>query len=158
MEHADTHRVETLRCPSCGGPLRYGYIMGKQSRLRWADTPEGFTVFKGTPLTSLPRGFWTSKAAWARAPHVEAGRCEQCGVGVFSYDLNPTPLRSPRRALVLLMLFAGCLTVSMVALMLSLFSMGPGDNSVLGGGVMMFSGLMMVLAGVSFIRFFVETV
>jgi ssDNA-binding Zn-finger/Zn-ribbon topoisomerase 1 len=69
---------DEYRCPSCGGPMKHGYIAGHWFRFRWVEKAKTKTIFAGRPLRRKI-DFWNS-------PTVEAARCEKCKTGIFIYD------------------------------------------------------------------------
>ncbi|MGR9071994.1 MAG: PF20097 family protein [Gammaproteobacteria bacterium] len=53
-------------CPVCKNSLQTGYVLGKQSRIHWSDSPKGMTIFHGVPLMRMDRAFWRRKNWWLR--------------------------------------------------------------------------------------------
>jgi hypothetical protein len=76
--------VEEIRdaertCPRCGGATARGFINAGKGPMRWVlDPKEHKTIFGGDHLV---------KQHWVWGRHVvPAARCEQCKVGVVTYD------------------------------------------------------------------------
>jgi hypothetical protein len=97
-------------CPQCGAKLEPGYLLGKQSRIRWSGSANGITVFHGTPLMRIRKGQWRNWRSWINAPNIPARRCPACHLVVFAYD-NDAPERPAREAsaaLILAIVLFGC--------------------------------------------------
>jgi F0F1-type ATP synthase assembly protein I len=73
-------------CPSCGGILEHGYLIGKNHQIRWSGSAQGMTVFHGVPLMRLEEGFWRKWQSWSYAPSIAAARCPACRLAMFSYN------------------------------------------------------------------------
>lgn len=73
-------------CQKCGGLLEKGYLLGKQNRIRWSSSNKGMTIFHGVPLIKLEKGFWRKAHWWKYAPGIEAKRCKNCRLVMFSYN------------------------------------------------------------------------
>lgn len=77
--------LDTLKCPSCGGVLENGFLLGQYSRLRWSATAPGITILQGIPLAVRPKRFWLSKEFLFRSPNLPGARCAKCKIGLFAY-------------------------------------------------------------------------
>lgn len=86
MRRSDMPRLELGPCSQCGGALDPGYLLGKQSRIRWSTSPKGMTIFHGVPLIRHDKGFWRKRAWWLYAPSIPAARCPACHLVVFAYN------------------------------------------------------------------------
>lgn len=71
------------KCPTCGGPLQPGYLLGQHSRIRWATANKGLTIFHGVPLLRKVKSSWQR---WFYAPNVPSHRCTKCQIVITSYD------------------------------------------------------------------------
>jgi hypothetical protein len=82
--------LTALRCPSCGGALESGFLLGQYSRLRWSAGAPGMTILQGVPLAVRPKRFWLSRDFLFRSPNLPAARCAECKVGLFGYTNDAT--------------------------------------------------------------------
>ena len=84
--HDQASNIKIDICPNCGGKLEYGYLIGKQNRIRWSCSTKGMTIFHGVPLIKLEKGFWKKGKWWLYAPNIPAKRCSMCNLVIFAYN------------------------------------------------------------------------
>jgi hypothetical protein len=112
------HNLE--HCPACGGPLEQGYLLGKQSRIRWSVSPRGMTILHGIPLIRLEDGFWRKRQWWSYAPSIPASRCTACRLAVFAYnnDAQENPANERRASVTIgILLFLVAATIGGLVLL-----------------------------------------
>jgi hypothetical protein len=83
MNEKPIEEQATSKCPACGGPLQSGYLLGQHSRIRWATSNKGLTIFHGVPLIRKVKSSWQR---WFYAPNVPSHRCTKCQIVITSYD------------------------------------------------------------------------
>lgn len=84
--HDQTTKIKIDICPDCGDKLEYGFLIGKQNRIRWSCSTKGMTIFHGVPLIKLEEGFWKKWKWWLYAPNIPAKRCSMCRLVIFAYN------------------------------------------------------------------------
>ena len=71
-------QIKDYKCPNCGGEMEQGYVAGHLTPLRWCLKEKTKTIFSGKRLQKK-LDIWN-------APTIAAVRCDQCKLGLFTYD------------------------------------------------------------------------
>lgn len=138
--------MTTLRCPSCGGTLESGFLLGQYSRLRWSAESPGITILQGVPLAARPKRFWLSKEFLFRSPNLPAARCPNCKIGLFAYTSDAAEV--PGRDTFVVHALFGVLLTSLGAFALSVRQLLIRGGDAEPSSALLFVGLGLMLAGV----------
>lgn len=84
--HDQATNIKIDICPNCASKLEYGFLIGKQNRIRWSCSTKGMTIFHGVPLITLEKRFWKNWKWWLYAPNIPAKRCLACHLVIFAYN------------------------------------------------------------------------
>jgi hypothetical protein len=146
--------LDTLQCPSCGGALEDGFLLGQYSRLRWSASAPGITILQGIPLAVRPKRFWLSKEFLFRSPNLPAARCANCKIGLFAYtnDAAEMPGRDTFFAHAIFGLLLGWLGAFAILMRQILIRGGAAEPFVLPllivGLGLMIAGIIVALRGI----------
>lgn len=110
--------LAALRCPTCGGTVESGFLLGHYTRLRWSAETPGMTILQGVPLAERPKRFWLSREFLFRTPSLPAARCTACKIGLFGYTNDA--VESPGRDAFFAHAILGVLLTSLGAFAISL--------------------------------------
>ncbi len=138
--------LTALRCPSCGGAVESGFLLGHYTRLRWSAETPGMTILQGLPLAERPKRFWLSREFLFRAPSLPAARCTVCKIGLFGYTNDA--VETPGRDTFFAHAIFGVLLTSLGAFALSVRQILVRAGDAEPSSVVLFVGIALMLAGV----------
>jgi hypothetical protein len=145
--------LTALRCPSCGGTVESGFLLGHYTRLRWSAETPGMTILQGVPLAERPKRFWLSREFLFRSPNLPAARCSECKIGLFGYtnDAVEVPGRDAffARALLGVLLTAlGALAISVRQILIRTGDAEPSSLLLFVGMTLMLGGVVLTVRGI----------
>ena len=145
--------LTALRCPSCGGTVENGFLLGHYTRLRWSAETPGMTILQGVPLAERPKRFWLSRDFLFRAPNLPAARCTVCKIGLFGYtnDAVETPGRDTFFAHAIfgvLLTSLGAFALSVRQILSRTRDAEPSSLLLLVGMALMLGGVVLAVSGI----------
>lgn len=138
--------LTALRCPSCGGTVESGFLLGHYTRLRWSAETPGMTILQGVPLAERPKRFWLSREFLFRSPNLPAARCPKCKIGLFAYTNDAAEV--PGRDTFVVHALFGVLLTSLGAFALSVRQLLIRGGDAEPSSLLLLVGLGLMLAGV----------